>query len=340
MIADDVSDIMQTYLARLCWNTAGWQRPTGEARGHEMGKAYVNDTGFGHEEWLFDYSQQLDGYHYGFVEPLRRSKQISAGDTISLLLYAVSPEHERYYVGEIGQCEVLSPEECRRAVEEYERRGWLDIMRDQIAEIGGDVTSLPKDHMERFNLRFRPENAERYDPWRLAEREDRIQKLNRYVLCAAKASDQQAFRRLPHGRQEPLPAQRVQRAGTAPTAYDPAHRNLQNHLLRLLQARYGNHVTLEDGYVDVKVTHPEFSAYIEIKTSTSALKAIREGLGQVLEYAFRAQDRGATLPHCIISSPCPETEESARFLHFIRRVTDLSLRYWQVSLATDSLPNS
>jgi len=340
---------MQTYLARLCWNSVGWQYPNGDARGQETGKSYVNEKGFGHEEWLFDYSHQLDGYHYGFVEPFNGSRQVTAQEPVALLLYAVapkaiSPNRQRYFVGEIRRCEMLSDEERASAVERYERAGWLDSMREQVEAIDGDVKCIRRGHSDYnsgiFNLRFRPEDAERYDPMRPAADEDRVRKLNHYVLCRAETTDQQAFRRLPQGRQEPLPVQRVQRAGTAPTFYDPAHPALQNHLRNLLRMRYGDHVTVEDGYVDVKVTHPDFHAYFEIKTSTSAVQAIRDGLGQLLQYAFEAQGRGLQPAHCIISSPCPETDESRQFLSFVSQGTGLPLQYWQINLATDTLPNS
>ena len=49
---------MSLYLARVCWNTNGWSRPSGvaaNAEGEAKGSTptFVSEHGYGHEEWLY-----------------------------------------------------------------------------------------------------------------------------------------------------------------------------------------------------------------------------------------------------------------------------------------------
>ena len=67
---------MRKY-CRICWNTSYWREPTGEASRLEVGKSYVRQNGFGHEEWLFNFSWLQPGpigtstkFKYGFLQPI------------------------------------------------------------------------------------------------------------------------------------------------------------------------------------------------------------------------------------------------------------------------------
>jgi hypothetical protein len=61
---------MITVLQRVCWNVSGWKAPSGEAfDGGNPGK-----HGFGNEEWNFCTEDALDGYVFGYLywQPARR----------------------------------------------------------------------------------------------------------------------------------------------------------------------------------------------------------------------------------------------------------------------------
>ena len=55
-------------IARICWNTHDWKRPSGSEGKSLYGDSYENKIGFGHEEWLLDDSRiyESDGYHFAF----------------------------------------------------------------------------------------------------------------------------------------------------------------------------------------------------------------------------------------------------------------------------------
>jgi len=54
---------MQEMLNRMCWNTNGWQRPTGSAND----SGYPGKNGFGHEEWNFCFEDAFKDHLYAFL---------------------------------------------------------------------------------------------------------------------------------------------------------------------------------------------------------------------------------------------------------------------------------
>src|SRR5262245_36176414 len=92
---------------RICWNTKYWREPTGEAAKMETG-SYVRKNGFGHEEWLFNFSwtQPLPGEQdgaakYGFLQPIHKYRKKYEGKTFDVLTYTVGPDGERIAVAMI-----------------------------------------------------------------------------------------------------------------------------------------------------------------------------------------------------------------------------------------------
>ncbi len=114
---------MTTLLCRLCWNTEGWRRPTGEARRLET-DSYVAEHGFGHEEWLFNQEWTLDGKRHGFIQGLNSSRATYAGQTVALQLYTRRPSGLWCKVASIPSAYVLTNSETAEVAVEMRRRGW------------------------------------------------------------------------------------------------------------------------------------------------------------------------------------------------------------------------
>jgi len=138
-----------SYLARLCWNSTNWVRPPGEAAKSEHGDTYNAEMGFGHEEWLFNYQWILDGWKYGFLQPVNRSLAKVQGKTLDVRLYTISPGRHWYYVGHLRSCEVLTEEAAEAARKEFKRRGWFKDMMSHLRQVGGNVAGLQYDDATR-----------------------------------------------------------------------------------------------------------------------------------------------------------------------------------------------
>ncbi len=57
-------------LARICWNSNSWQKPSGKYGKSKNPDAYEMIVGYGHEEWLLDLEKIIDGFHYAYLQAI------------------------------------------------------------------------------------------------------------------------------------------------------------------------------------------------------------------------------------------------------------------------------
>ncbi len=58
-----MGDIMLNLLQRVCWNTRGWQLPSGSTNE----KGFPGENGFGHEEWNFQLADTWNGFIFPYT---------------------------------------------------------------------------------------------------------------------------------------------------------------------------------------------------------------------------------------------------------------------------------
>ncbi len=164
-------------IARLCWNSNGWTRPSGR-EGKATSDTYEAKHGYGHEEWLLDKSKiNSDGYHYAFLEPLRRNSFEGKKD---IHLYTVTPEGRRQYIGCIHDAEYVSPDKADEIWSYYYAKGWIQSMMKDLENCG---IKLNKPLSEKFNVRFKFENFDDFSDKDYYFRDDDPNLLNhRYVF--------------------------------------------------------------------------------------------------------------------------------------------------------------
>lgn len=329
---------LPTFLARLCWNSAHWVRPTGEAKATEKG-TYVTDFGFGHEEWLFNLAWVLDdGFHYAYLQPMNDSWKNFTGQTIRVRLFTIAPDRQRFYVGELRSCDVLNEEQAAAASKAYKKRGWADERRKQLVELGAKLKGLDGPPLTLFNIRFRPQDATYFTPHRpalpmpLAKQHVKYKLYNWHSLLTKdfkKSGPTPTPEKKPEtGGVKRKPTKTIQKRGTAPSSYDPVHNILQTELYKLLRKEHGKGaVTMEEGKVDLRVRLPNRNILIELKTTPSARLAIRHALGQLLEYAHFAQSSNALEPEFVVVAPAVPDEEEERYLKSLKAKLNVQLSY-------------
>jgi len=208
-------------------------------------------------------------------------------------------------------------------------------MREQVAQFckTGQVTLKPSEARHLFNVRFRPDNADIYDPPRIAGYEDAVWKNARYNLGWANEQIEAQWRKR-KGTTAPPSINTVTRKAIPAVTYDPIHKRLQADL----QHQYGKaRVTLENDYVDITVKHRDRTTFIEIKSASTCCAAVRESLGQLLEYAYyRPQPRGETLDLFIIA-PAKLDKPTEAYIQRLRTDFDIPIRYSSYSEG-DPLP--
>jgi len=318
------------YLARLCWNTHGWVSPSGDAAKTESRNTYATTMGFGHEEWLFNFNWLMDGWKYSFLQPVNRSIRQVRGEVIDVRLFSRDSPGSWSYVGEIKACEVLTHEQAQLAREEFRARGWLGEMEGHVRSLGGDIRGLQQDDpCNLFNIRFRRQNAELYDPPVPADSSDAIRRITRYLLVPL---DRQAdvtrewATRVASVRDRPTG--KVHRKAVSAGVMELVHNRMQGDLAERLRAKYGDDAVLvEEGFVDIKLRDGKRLVFLEIKSDCRPLRALREALGQLLEYEFYARTHGEMATELLVVAPGELSRREREYVEHLRERWSLPIRY-------------
>lgn len=175
-----------TYVTRLAFNSNHWRRPATAAEVQEAGDTYRSENGFGHEDWLFRNEWEIDGWRYGFVQGVNKSraKLLRENTPFNLRLFTMPASGGRRAVAEIREVECLDDGAASAAVAAYESLGWLDTMRAEVAAAGGRPGALDETgyapHI--LNLRYRIANLSLLDADTPLPPEDSVHRLTRYGL--------------------------------------------------------------------------------------------------------------------------------------------------------------
>lgn len=326
---------MRRKLCRICWNSSGWRYPTGEAAQLESKNSYVSQHGYGTEEWLFNYEWLIDGYRYGFLQPIAKFIDTYSEQETDICLYTVSPERARVLVGVIRNVYIPDLFERERIYKIMKERGWIKQMRDDCLTYREETgTSLFSQNSLKeggvINIRFRPVDVERFEPMKRVGRNHAIYKNSHYhpLNWTGRVPSSQPYlagkwqSKGSEKRSERTRLRAAQAAGT----YDPVHTKIQNRVYDLLCDHYGkSHVSYERDYVDLSVRTSRKTIFIEIKTATTAKQCIREALGQLLEYAhYPSAKRSIEL---VVMGDSLLTEEDRSYLNFLKTRFGLPIFY-------------
>lgn len=308
---------------------------------------YAGVSHFGHEEWLFNLAWIIDGYHYAFLQPVGRVREKRAAESLDLLLWTINPAGERYEAGRIRNCRVLTPDEAHKATAMHKKRGWYRQMQDDVEAVDGREKELDWEWL--FNVRFRPEDATVIDPpvpFVKVPRE--ITRYSRYQLVEAHDGELELlpadnFREGKPDLPEDDLGRKVRRLSQTVTV-DLQERRLQKRLMLLLREQFGkNNVKREGGFgfapFDLVVTHGQRTILIELKAYADAKRAIREALGQILEYTFfySTMSNHARKIDLFIVAPAPMNDAVSDYMNLLRTRFAIPVHYCSFTLA-DTLP--
>jgi len=292
---------MATKMARLCWNTNGWQRPAGVAALAERSETFAKIHGFGHEEWLFRRAHVREAWRFGFLECAREAGAALRATSHDVLLYTIDPSGTRWVLGEIRGLEFLSPDDAAAAVDSFRRGGWLATMRKEARAVGvEDRVFDTANARELVNVRFPVDGiAMNIEPFAAPPgHPSRRRGKNRYKLLYSIEESGSSTDGLigPTDGYEYDTAPRV--------SADRRHNRIQRHLRDLLVQKYGAAaVAVEVGGVDITLRRPDGTeVFVEVKSDESSRLAVRDALGQLLEYAlYRKSGREAVPQLCIVA---------------------------------------
>ena len=322
---------MREKISKICWNDYGWTRPSGTNGKSASSEAYENMAGYGHEEWLLDKSKIVNGYHYGFLQPLYLKTDRHVGQTYKLWLYTIT-NRQKFLIGCIDKAICISKNESIETYKTYKKNGWIKEMIKDLESAGINSINLKKTEEKIFfNVKFKIKDVKIYDDFPIISNADRNLTTTRYKLLD-KISDFTI---------EDLKQKKTggyARKATSEIFVDPYHNKIQNTLSKLLKSsgQFRN-IKIEEDKIDVQATSADGTVhFFEIKTDTPK-NNIRQAIGQLFEYSLFPDKQKAQ--KLIIVGDSEPTAEIKKYIAHLRKKTLLNLFYRWVDLDNETLSN-
>jgi hypothetical protein len=327
-------------LTRIAYNSANWQRPTGEARQSEVAGTYNHTNGFGHEDWLFRSEWLIDGWRYAFIQGVNKShaRLVKEGQSVDLTLFTIQPDKQRRYIATIGDLECLDDDQAADALKAFQERGWHATMLQEIEAVGGNAAALGDAKWARhvLNVRFRLEKVTPSPPASFAKAGDPVLKLMRYQLydeMKIGKSPKAMAKAMPSGSTTPPNTASFWKSGTGGRICTPEHAKMQETLMAELNTEFpGCKVEREVEFIDIRVETASEILLFEIKSDLEPRTVIRQALGQILEYAFHPAREHVKPVRLFIVGRQKLAKADAAYLDRLRSEFALPIEYRVVAL--------
>lgn len=294
---------MLSMLNRMCWNSRGWRLPT-----HISGDGgYPSAMGFGHEEWNFQTEDEVDGFIYGYLyyKPALKSIKQSEGH-FKIYFWSIHPDtREKLVVGVYADATLATSDDYKKVDIAFTQRRVYERRAKELIGV------LPKMSYEEALLEVTHSVRKRLLSFKCPV--EKVHALAEYVPVSefTKASLGLYFARPTFISDSNLPIiprratsspSKVITQNIAALAEDayyrespknlfhiiPRHNKLSNAFaLWLKKAGFAN-ILQEQNHVDIVFGQGNnvYRAELKICYGTGSTKAIREALGQLLEYNF------------------------------------------------------
>ncbi|MBL0612271.1 HNH endonuclease [Aeromonas jandaei] len=148
---------MKSYkLARICYNSNKWTRPSGPQGKSDNIELFEAKYGYGLEEWLSNEIFEINEYRYGFIESVERLQDDSLGKTHDIILFTHS-NRETKVVGMIFSAELMTKEERRNITVRLNDTLGNEI-EHQLSTIQKELYISEYETRFKVNIRFKPSN--------------------------------------------------------------------------------------------------------------------------------------------------------------------------------------
>jgi len=340
-------NIIENKTARICWNDKDWIQPSG-IKGKSKSKSFENDNGYGFEEWLFDSSKEIEGYHYGFIEPIHKFRSKYEGRTYNISLFSINGENkQRYWIGILNNVEVINQRKSLEVIDEYKKRGWYDEMINQIKELKLCTKEFNKWAKKGiiFNVRFKVTEIFNLPAIKIPfDHDNKFIKSSRYNLFNVNINALNELTSIEHATfnfnnsgscQAELKTKTKKTTSSKDTEVELLHNELQMSFLDFLQKRYGyDNVKRECrawGGAKVDIVRKTKTGYVfyEIKTYNNILTSLRYSIGQLLEYCFYPDIENQNAEKLVLVSQINANEIIKKYISKLKTLINIPIGYIQ-----------
>jgi hypothetical protein len=347
--------LIEKRIARIAWNDFGWVMPSGPFGKSEHKDSHEAKQGYGHEEWLFDTSKLIDGFHYGFLEPIRKEQDAYEGKIYNVWLYSINREtKKRFWIGNISNLIVLDREEADIVKVTYIDKGWFEEMEGQIKASGASKRGFSNwKGVDLFNVKFKPSDIFVNDPYFELSDTHPINDQSRYAFAYFKPEYEISNEEpeddfgysAPTGNEDddendPKIKTHVRQPKAVEIVY--LHRAISNSLAKTLRKTNGKENVKREHYagygankIDIVVKQKSGLTFYEIKTYNSIKTSIREAFGQLMEYCFYPNKQKAK--ELIIVTQLPADKQTILYIQHLRTTFKLPIYYQWYDLETKTL---
>lgn len=286
---------MKTVLQRVCWNTRGWQMPSGNAA-HEKG--YPSEAGFGHEEWNFQLDDAFEKWLHGYM--YTRPKDIEQNEVFRLIFFAIHPDTKsRLVVGIYHAAEVIPVSSYDGLFLFFEREHIFERRAIELSEATSHsyeaaLTEVKKAVSEHWlSVRCPVSRVQIPYPYPLLGSVIGLQSYtNRFRMFTYLDDASASPINIPGsgrygGTEDLLPEDAYPRESPGRLKIIQRQQNkLANAFCSWLKEHHGIIGTKEKYHIDVafEINNNQVMAELKISYGVGVTKSIREALGQILEY--------------------------------------------------------
>lgn len=347
---------IEKRISRLTWNTNGWIKPSGPEGKSKNKDTHEGQFGYGHEEWLLDVSKLIDGYHYGFLEPIRKQQQAYINKTYNVWLYSIDNiSKKRYWVGEINKVEVIDNIEAESIKDIYIQNEWHQEMESQIIECDANADGFSDwNGVDLFNVRFLPTDLKFNSDYYELPKENKIYDQSRYSfanyseeLTPIKAEKGFIFN---SDNENNVENNETSKIGTTRYDREPkaievtyVHKAICDEIKAKFVEQFGyenvsteNHAGYGNNRIDIVVKDNNEYIFYEIKAYNSSRASIREALGQLLEYSYWVNKDNAN-KLVIVSQKLGDLDDSKKYIKHLREKFQLPLYFQTFDLTSKEL---
>jgi hypothetical protein len=330
-------------LARICWNSEGWEKPSGIEGKATNQDAYEYQNGYGHEEWLLDTTKLIDGYHYTYIQAIGSNRDKYIGDSYDISFYSINNDtKKRWWLGTIRNVSIVGTEESNSVYDIYKRNGWYDEMVRQLERVGANVKAFKKfSKPESFAaMKFKVDDLELLDEPIEFSHDDPAVTSNYYNLLnfikSPELGNLGTFKFVAGNNEKKGKGKRQSTYRNQSDELDLFHNRIQKELFNHLVSIYGKDdvgteiSTGRGTRVDAAVQKDEKYTLYEIKTSNSVRQCIRDALGQLLEYAHFGN--GVNIDQLVVVSPFKAKKDVTDYIYTLREKYQLPIVYRQFDL--------
>jgi len=337
---------MKALLQRLCWNIRDWKFPDGETKADG---GYPEKNGFGHEEWNFQTDDSFNGYVFGYLRyhPSRKTLKESGG-RFEIAFWSRHPDTGKKFIVGYYHDAVLGTKSDFAALDRhFEKHRIYDRRASELTVVPQFTHQKARQELVHsvrggtFNFKCKIDKVEL-----LHSRIPLPDKVNGHPvgqyftnptiidgpLFKTKRQPKKSKGKSPAG-----PRAKGARSGTTePLIEDsyfresparlrlivPRHKKLANLFSAWLTKAGYTKIKKEVQFVDVEFFDGSSLCRAELKTCYGATttKAIREALGQLLEYNFFG-DRPKAKKWFVVLDQKPLPSD----LKFLGKIADMGL---------------